>query len=205
MDEALEKKLIEQAKQGSNEAFEKLILQYEKSIYGVCLKLLKDEQLAFDAAQEVCVKIWKQLKQFEGNAKLSTWIYRVATNQCLDMIRKNKKQETYALYQTNKETGEEWELEENDVHYDPVQEHIQQLEMKDIVAVALEEVKEDYKKILILRDTDGYSYEEIAQRLTLSIGTVKSRLSRARQAVKTILCQDKEPYRSFFRQKNKRE
>ncbi len=205
MDEALEKKLIEQAKQGSNEAFEKLILQYEKSIYGVCLKLLKDEQLAFDAAQEVCVKIWKQLKQFEGNAKLSTWIYRVATNQCLDMIRKNKKQETYALYQTNKETGEEWELEENDVHYDPVQEHIQQLEMKDIVAVALEEVKEDYKKILILRDMEGYSYEEIAQRLTLSIGTVKSRLSRARQAVKTILCQDKEPYRSFFRQKNKRE
>lgn len=204
MDEALEKKLIKQAKQGSNEAFEKLILHYEKSIYGVCMRLLKDEQAAYDAAQEVCVKVWRQLDKFEGNSKLSTWIYRIATNQCLDIIRKNKRRDEISLYQMNHESGEEWE-NEGEVAEDPVGEHMEQLALQNIIAIALEEVKSDYKHILMLRDMHGYSYEEISRHLGISVGTVKSRLSRARSAVKKILLQDREPYRSFFRHNQKRE
>ena len=205
MEESLEKKLIEQAKQGSSEAFEKLIIEYEKKIYAICLRILKDEHQAYDAAQEVCVKVWKQLEHFEGSAKLSTWIYRIATNQCLDIIRKNKRQETQSLYHTDKLSGEEWEEEERENKEDPIQTHMEQVELRDIMAIALEEIKVDYKTILVLRDMKGYSYEEISKALDLSIGTVKSRLSRARGAIKALLLQDKEPYRSFFRHMNKRE
>lgn len=204
MDEAVENKLIQLAKQGSAEAFEKLILQYENNIYGVCIRILKDEQAAYDAAQDVCMKIWRQLDSFEGNSKFSTWIYRIATNQCLDIIRKNKRKEEVALYKYNKETGEEWEsYEESPTN--PVEDHMEQLALQDVIAIALDEVKEDYKAILVLRDMKGYSYDEISASLTLSVGTVKSRLSRARAALKKILTQDKEPYRSFFRQTSKRE
>ena len=84
-------------------------------------------------------------------------------------------------------------------------EHVQQLALKDIMLQALNEVKEEHKQILLLRDLEGYSYEEIADILVISKGTVKSRLSRARLAMKQILTQDKEPYKSFFRHNIKKE
>lgn len=206
LDEIIERNLIEKAKQGDVVAFETLMLSYEKHIYNICLKMLGDEQEAFDGAQEVCVKLWRQLKTFEGNSKFSTWMYRIATNQCLDLIRKRKSrlEGEVSLYQPSKDSENEWVLDEAPKH-DVMSEHVDQLALKDIMEQALKEVKEEYKQILILRDVEGYSYDEIAETLQMNKGTVKSRLSRARLAMKEILMQNKEPYKSFFRQTIKKE
>lgn len=204
VDEQIEKSLIKKAQQGSIDAFEKLIIQHEKTIYAICLRMLCNEQEAYDAAQEVCIKIWKQIGHFEGNAKLTTWIYRIATNQCLDILRKHKRKDEVSIYKENKETGEIQLLEKIDTTAS-VEQHIEKLAMQEVISLALNEIKAEYREILILRDMQGYSYQELGQALGLNNGTVKSRLSRARIALKKVLMQNKEPYVSFFRQMNKKE
>ncbi|MEF9958556.1 MAG: RNA polymerase sigma factor [Niameybacter sp.] len=206
MDEQIEKHLICKAQNGDIAAFEALIIDYEKRIYNICLRMLGDEQEAYDGAQEICVKLWKQLHTFEGNSKFSTWVYRISTNQCLDLIRKRKHrlEEEVSLYQTSKDSETEWVLEVGSKR-DEMGEHVEQMVLQDIMKQALTEVKEEYKQILLLRDIEGLSYDEIAEALEMNKGTVKSRLSRARLAMKQILTQNKEPYKSFFRQTIKKE
>ena len=194
-----EEKLIKAAQKGDMEAFEKLISEYEKKIYALCLHLLKDPEEAYDAAQEVCIKVWRQLESFEGQAKFSTWLYRIGTNQCLDLMRKNKKRsKDISLFQKDEESEEEWLLE-GPHEKEGVAEAVEKKVLQEVVQLGIGELKEDYQVIITLRDIEEHSYEEIAEVLELSLGTVKSRLSRARQALKKVLGQNKEPYQSFFR------
>ncbi len=194
-----EGQLIKAATKGDMKAFEILIGQYEKKIYALCLHLLKDPEEAYDAAQEVCIKVWRQLGHFEGQAKFSTWLYRIGTNQCLDLMRKNKKRsQDISLFQKDEISEEEWMIEP--LHQEEgIAEKIEKKELQEVVQLGLKELKEDYQVIITLRDIEEHSYEEIAEILELSLGTVKSRLARARQALKKVLKQNKEPYRSFFR------
>lgn len=195
-----EQQLIKAAQNGDLKAFETLIHLYEKTIYNICMRLLQNPEEAYDAGQEVCIKIWKQLNTFEGQAKLSTWIYRMATNQCLDILRKNKKRvHDISIYQQGTSEEEEWLIE--GIPEEDIAHIIERKEMHGVLVQGLGEIKPDYKVIIVLRDIELHSYEEIAAILNLSLGTVKSRLSRARLALKKVLQQDKEPYRSFFRQK----
>lgn len=192
--------LIQAAIKGDFEAFETLIGLYENNIYKLCLKIMQNEEEAADAFQEVCLKVWKQLKHYKGEAKLSTWIYRLTTNQCIDLLRKNKKHTGHiSIFQRN-EKDEEWLLE--DVAKDNVALEVETKALQEVVQIGLKELKPEYRVIIVLKDVEDHSYEEIAEILQISLGTVKSRLSRARKALKKILEQDKEPYRSFFRQRN---
>lgn len=193
--------LIKRVQRGDVKAYETLIGAYEKLIYNLCLKILKDQEESADAAQEVCLKIWRQIGSFKGTAKFSTWVYRMTTNQCLDMLRKNKRKETEVSLYLSEEEGKEEKMTDAQSIWEDMSEHLARKELGVIVMQGLEEIKEEYRIILILREMEERSYEEIAQILDLSLGTVKSRLSRARQALKKILQQDKEPYRSFFRHK----
>ena len=102
-----EEQLIQEVLKGNVQAYEQLIETYEKKIYALCLNLLKDPEEAYDASQEVCIKIWKQLRTFKGEAKLSTWIYRMTTNQCLDILRKNKKKQQEVSLFIDESAGEE--------------------------------------------------------------------------------------------------
>lgn len=198
-----EEELINAILKGDLKAYEKLIGQYGKKIYALCLHLLKNPEEAYDAAQEVCIKIWKQLGTFKGNAKLSTWIYRMTTNQCLDILRKNKRKGQENSLFLDEETGEEEKLIDQAAIWQDVSSHIEQNELREVLKQGIGELKEDYQAVIVLRDIEQRSYEEIASILELSLGTVKSRLSRARNALKKILEQNKEPYRSFFRHNNK--
>lgn len=204
MDEKIEQKLISRAQKGDPAAFEKLIIDYEKKIYNICLRMVKNEQEAYDLAQEVCVKIWKQLHNFEGNAKFSTWIYRIATNHSLDYLRKQKNKNEISLYTKQADSEEEKILDTPSKAKGP-ERQLEDMELQNIIKQGLLELKEEYRTIIVLRDIEDYSYDEIAEILELSLGTVKSRLSRARMALKKILMQNKEPYQSFFRQINKKE
>ena len=198
-----EEELINAIIKGNLEAYERLIGQYEKKIYTLCLHLLKDPEEAYDAAQEVCIKIWKQLSTFKGQAKLSTWIYRMTTNQCLDILRKNKRKGQEISLFLDEETGEEEKLTDQAAVWQDMSSHMEQKELGEILKQGIGELKEDYQAVIVLRDIEERSYEEIANILELSLGTVKSRLSRARSTLRKILEQNKEPYRSFFRHNNK--
>ena len=193
--------LIKRAQKGDLDAYEKLISDYEKTIYNLCLRMLKDSEEAYDAAQEVCLKIWRQISTFKGEAKFSTWVYRLASNQCLDMLRKNKKrQNEVSLYLSHDENEEK--IHDEMCVWEDMSDKVIQEELNAVLNEAISELKEDYRLVIVLRDVQEKSYDEIASILSLSLGTVKSRISRARQALKKILHQDKEPYRSFFRQKH---
>ncbi|MDF2594041.1 MAG: sigma-70 family polymerase sigma factor [Clostridia bacterium] len=198
MHENTELQLINQAKAGNIDAFETLIKSYEKSIYTICLRMLLSEEEAYDATQEVCVKIWRQLHIFKGDSKLSTWIYRITTNQCLDLLRKNKNKnkKEISLFQKN-DDDEEWMIDQGN-EKENVEKIMENKELKEILKEAIYQLKEDYKTVIVLRDINQYSYDEIAQILNISLGTVKSRLSRARASLRYFLEQTKEPYRSFF-------
>lgn len=197
-----EEKLIHLASQGDVKAYEKLISKYEQKIYGICLRLLKEPEEAYDAAQEVCLKIWHQIGTFKGEAKFSTWVYRLTTNQCLDLLRKQKRRGIEVPLTL--EAHQKEPLGYRQDVWEDMSSHLEQKELTAVLQQALLELKENYRIMIVLRDIEGYAYEEIAQILDLSLGTVKSRLSRARQALKKILEQDREPYRSFFRHnKNK--
>ncbi|MGL4738106.1 MAG: RNA polymerase sigma factor [Cellulosilyticaceae bacterium] len=199
MEDKHELNRIAQAQAGDMKAFEDLITTYEKKIYGICLRMMGNEQDAYDAAQEVCVKIWRQLGSFEGHSKFSTWVYRIATNQCLDHLRKRKNKDEISLFQTNAHTDEEWMIDVPSTEL-TIEEQMDQKALGEVIQLGLNELKVEYKEMIVLRDVMGNSYEEISRILDVSVGTVKSRLSRARGALKKILMQNKEPYRSFFRQ-----
>lgn len=190
---------IKAAAKGDTVAFEKLIRLYEKKIYNICLRLLGKPDEAYDAAQEVCIKIWKQLKNFRGESKLSTWIYRIATNTCLDLLRQQKRRQEEILLFIDDETKGEEVNGCGVITWEDLSVQLLEKEGMNVLWQAIGELKEEHRVIIILRDMEGYSYEEIATALDLSIGTVKSRLSRARMSLKKILEQNKEPYCSFFR------
>ena len=192
---------IHAAAQGNTVAFEKLIMLYEKKIYNICLRLLNKPDDAYDATQEVCIKIWKQLKNFRGESKFSTWIYRIATNTCLDLLRQQKRRQEEILLLIDDETKGEEINTCRILDWEDLSTQLLEKEGMDILWQAIGALKEEHRIIIILRDIEGYSYEEIATALDLSIGTVKSRLSRARMGLKKILEQNKEPYCSFFRHK----
>lgn len=178
---------IEAAQKGNIDAFETLISIYEKKIYTICLRMMNHTEEASDATQEVCLKIWRQLKSFQGKSKFSTWIYRITMNECLDRLRKSKNKKNNII-----------KYEQEDLVSESAEEIIQNKVLQDILKQAILELKDEQRKMIVLRDINGNTYEQIADILNLSLGTVKSRISRARVALKRILQQDKEPYKSFF-------
>lgn len=191
-----EEKWIEAACLGDVKAFEALMGQYEKRIYTICLRLLNESHEAYDAVQEVCIKIWRQMDRFRGESMFSTWVYRIATNTCLDRLRQRKKK--------LKVVGLNEAIDEKDVQgvgvdpWEDVSSYLAEREKEKILWQGINEMKESHRMIIILRDIEGYAYEEIAQFLGISVGTVKSRLSRARFQLKKILEQNKEPYCTLF-------
>ena len=189
--------LINKIKKGDEKAFEVLISMYEQKIYSIAFHILKNPEEAYDAAQEVCIKVWRQIHNFDGQSKFSTWVYRISVNQCLDMIRKNKNNsKNISLFNEDKEDiGVEFRAASND----NVEEAVERKQLAEVIELGVSELKEDYKVIITLREIEEQSYEDIAEVLEISLGTVKSRLSRARQSLRKILGQNKEPYSSFFR------
>ncbi len=190
--------LIKQAKKGNEQALEELIGMYEQKIYSLALHLLKNSEEAYDASQDICIKIWRQIHTFEGQSKFSTWLYRIAVNQCLDIIRKNKNKNN-EIYMFGEDEFDHFYTNLNMPLGSSIQEDIEINELKDVIKLGISELKEEHRIILVLRDMNDQSYEEISEELEISLGTVKSRLSRARQALRKILSQDKEPYITFFR------
>lgn len=171
-----EKKLVCRSRNGDIEAFEELILSYEKKIYNIALRMTGNGEDARDIAQEVCIKIFKSLNSFKENSSFSTWVYRITTNVCIDEIRKRKN--ILSLTAANID-DEEFEMPVQDKGRLP-DELVEGKETLELIKGYILELAPEYRMVIILRDIQGYTYEEISKILDINIGTVKSRLNRAR-------------------------
>lgn len=190
-----DRELLDRALAGDILAFEELVEPNQKRIYNLCLRMMRNPQDAEDMAQEALLKAWRNLRNFKFKAAFSTWLHRIAVNTCLDAIRRRK--ESAKSIQ---------ELDEQGISIpDPssggfdekvvVQNHIQ---------TALTQLDANSRSVIVLYDVQGYSYEEIASILVCPVGTVRSRLSRARKKMLTIL-QRMEPLDAQVRQTMRKE
>lgn len=169
-----ERLLIEQAKKGDADAFAQLYLEQAPRVYALCLRMCGNDADAQDAVQEVMLKAWRHLGRFRQHSSFSTWLYRIALNTCRDMLRRQK---TPAV---SIELMEESGRQLCHPGFEDASARRQELEQ------ALARLSYSHRMMVVLRDIQGLSYEEIAGTLHLPVGTVRSRLNRARTQLRQI-------------------
>lgn len=185
-----EPELIRQSQQGNLAAFEQLILIYEKRIYAIAYKYMGNHEDASDMAQEALIKAYQSVQNFRGESAFGTWLGKITANCCLDELRKRKKMQTTSLEET-------LELEDGSINKEleapekTPEDHVVQQEVSAYMQTLIHGLKEEYRIVIILRELEGYSYEEIAEILQCSLGTVKSRISRARVYLKERIVADR--------------
>ena len=176
-----EKELILLMQQGDESAFETLVRLYEKKVYTLCRRMCGSDEDAQEAAQDAFLSLWRSAKSFRGDASLSTWFYRLATNACIDLLRRNKR------------GGERVSLDDEEttlklVDESPLPEQaLERKETQRLIEEGLAALPEEYRAILLLREAEGLSYAEIADAMHMELGTVKSRISRGRVLLRNYL------------------
>ncbi|MGI6424824.1 MAG: RNA polymerase sigma factor [Tepidanaerobacteraceae bacterium] len=178
----VEKDLIRRAKKGDLIAFEDLICGYEKKVYNTVFRFFNNEQDAMDITQEIFIKVFTSLKSFRENSSFSTWLYRISVNTCIDFFRKKKED----MLPINEEMAVGGEVKLGSQTELP-EVFVQNQELKQILAQAINTLPEEQRMCVILRDIQGFSYTEISEILSCSLGTIKSRISRGRRALKDKL------------------
>ena len=180
-----EKKLIARILDGDHEAFGTLITEHERAVYRLCLRMTGNQQDAEDLSQEAFLKAWRGLRFFSFESTFSTWLHRLATNVCIDHLRKQKRRPAVSLtMQEEEELG--FELEVPDPEPLP-EEQLLHEERKEQITAAMSMLDEEFRTVLYWRVVEELSYEEVGEITGLKAGTVKSRLARARLKLKTIL------------------
>ena len=185
-----ESEIIAECKKGDREAFNELMERYQKKVFAISYGMLSDYEDASDAAQEVFVKVYRSIASFKGEASFTTWLYRICTNVCNDMLRKRQRQGISVSLDTEEdERGPAAEL----VSEEPTpEERLELTETQRLVRDAVNELSPEYREIIIYSDLQQMSYDEIAKILRCPTGTVKSRLNRARNALRKKLSDKRE-------------
>jgi RNA polymerase sigma-70 factor (ECF subfamily) len=183
-----EETLIYNASRGDKDAFGQLVITYQGLVYNILKSRVKNSEDAMDLAQEVFLKIWRSLPNWRGECRFSTWVYRVCINASVDFMRRSQHPPSESLSTKYDDDGDErpFEVADDSVASSP-ELTFEKNETSAIVRSAIDRLSDDQRDIIILRDIEGYSYEEIAAMLSLEIGTVKSRLNRARGNLREIL------------------
>lgn len=180
-----EKELIQRVQRGDPDAFEPLVQNYEKQVYNLCLRMVGNAEDARDLAQEAFLKAWRGMGGYQFEAAFSTWLYRLTGNVCIDFLRRQKRRPAVSLTMEEDST----ELDVPDPEPTP-EEQLLERETCKVVAQAMDELETEFRQILTLRVVQNQSYEQIAQVMDLKVGTVKSRLARARTKLRKILLQN---------------
>ena len=181
-----EEELIRRAAQGDDGAFEQLMLLHQKAVYNICYRMAGNAEDALDLSQEVFLKLWRTLEQYQFDAAFSTWLYRMTQNACIDFLRRQKRQQHTSLTVCDDEedAGKEFSVP------DPAplpEERVIFNEKQEAIRTAMNALPPDFREILELRVVRNLPYEQIAQIMELPVGTVKSRLARARLQLKKRL------------------
>lgn len=193
--------LIQKAQKGDTNAFGTLVASYEKFIFNVACKMFSNSEDASDIAQEALIKAYKNIDKFDFNSSFSTWLYRITVNACIDEMRRRKGRESISIDAEDEESGLALQIEDTSLG---AEERVIQNETVSEVRAAIDKLSEEHKTVIILRDLQDMTYEQVAQTLDLSIGTVKSRLARARKSLKDIILKDREQKENVLRQRIKK-
>lgn len=185
-----EQELVSLLKKGDREAFDEMIRIYQSKVINIAYGMLSDREDALDASQEVFIKIYKSIDGFRESSSLSTWIYRIAANICKDYLRKRQRTaKTVSIDNTDDEDNEIFTIPDSG---DTPEEKIEKAELQEEIKRAINSLSEDYKTVLVFCDIEGMSYDDIARILKCPTGTVKSRLNRARQALRKKISENRE-------------
>jgi len=183
-----EEQLIKKSQQGDIKAFEELVLQYQNKIYALAYRYMGNEEDAYDMSQEAFIKAYKSLRSFKGKSSFGTWLYRVVSNICLDELGRRKRRIVPLSLDEPLATLDGDEVEKEIADTSPTADILyEQKEFLLYIQQLLDQMKIEHKTVIVLRDQMDLSYEEIAEILKCSIGTVKSRLSRARTVLREML------------------
>ena len=181
--EKQEQQWVEAARQGDQSAFEQLVHLYEKRVLALTTRMCKNPADAEEAAQEAFLSAWQGLPFFRGDASFSTWLYRLASNACVDLLRREGRRQSAAGPSLN---DEEVQLEVPDTAPSP-QEQAERSELRQQIEAGLQALTPDHRQVLLLREMHQLSYDEIAQTLDVDVGTVKSRINRGRKQLRNFL------------------
>lgn len=181
MTDLREQKWIAAAREGDQGAFEELVRLYEKRVLALTQRMCKNPEDAAEAAQEAFFAAWRGLKNFRGDSSFSTWIYRLASNACVDLLRREgKRQAAVSL------DDEELNLDLPSPLPSP-QEEAERQELRELIEAGLQALPPEYRAALVLREIQQLRYDEIGQVLNVDIGTVKSRINRGRKKLRSFL------------------
>ena len=186
----MELDILQRARKGDSAAFEEIVRAHEKTVYNLALRTLGNREDAEDAVQETFLKAYMALSGFRGESRLSVWLYRIASNVCTDALRRRR--ETVSL-SAEDENGER-ELEIEDTRFDPAA-AAEKSALRDAVRAAMDALPDASRRVLLLREIGGLSYDEIARTLEIDVGTVKTRIFRGRKKLCVLLSQNG----NFFR------
>jgi len=180
--------LIKRFIHGENRAFNELVLKHKNKVFNICYRYTGHYEDADDVAQEVFVKVYKSLKTFRFQAAFTTWLYTVTINTCKNKVSGARYRFFKSIFGFNKQyaNDENADIEFGDEKYSPRQTS-ETKEKMNIIQTAINSLKSTQKEIVILRDIEGLSYSEISKITGLKTGTVKSKISRARELLKTKL------------------
>ena len=174
-------RLVSLAAKGDSDAFEKLVMPHEKMMYALAFRMCGNTEDAKDCLQDSMLRIFRALPNFRGESSLSTWFYRIVTNTCLDSHRRKKVRRAESLEALSEEG---WNP--SDSAPGP-QQMAENASLRRTLSKAIKDLSPEIRSAVVMRDIQGFSYEEISEVLQINIGTVKSRISRGREKLREYL------------------
>ena len=181
-----DQELVGRCQQGDLQAYGILVNRYRQKVYGLTYSMLRNEQDATDLAQETFVRGWQAIGKFKGSASFYTWLYRIATNLCIDFVRKRDRRPECSLDDAFQPERDADAPEPPSSHPQPTEE-LQRKELRDQIDAAIGELSPEHRAVVRLREYEGMDYAEIARAVGCSIGTVMSRLHYARKHLQKLL------------------
>ncbi len=185
----VDKDFIQALKEGKRHAYEELIDRFQDVVYNKCLSFVPNKEDAEDIAQEVFIEVFKSIKQFKGQAKLTTWIYRISTNKCLEFIRKKNTKKRFAFLQVLSGTQHSLDKVNYFTEFNHPGVQLEQKEQSETLFKAIDQLPENQKVVFTLHKIDGLSYKEVSDITQKSISSVESLMFRAKKNLQSQLSQ----------------
>jgi len=177
--------LVRAFQAGDEKAFEELIRRYQRQVANIIYLTLGGREVVEDLSQEVFIRAYRSLAKFEFDASFYSWLYRIAVNLCIDEIRRRKIKRVFSLHSFSEEQVEEKQQLSGKIQ--TPSDSLLESERKDVISRALRKLRPSHRSVLILREYEDLTYDEIAKTLRISLQAVKSRIFRAREEMRTLL------------------